>query len=133
VSFVAADGAPHPVAGILFGVLAATAASGVRMAFDVLLGDQAPFMMQIPSIVLATWLGGLWGGLAATITSAVTADYLFIQPGYTFAVHTSNHLGGAVLFMLVSLGLAWQVITVCLSLPVWPDGLGGCPRAHPLL
>ena len=107
VLFVAADGAPHPFAGVLFGVLAAAAASGVRMAFDVLLGDQAPFMMQIPSVVLATWLGGLWGGVAATITSAVTADYLFIQPRHAFAVHASDHRGGALLFVLESLGLAW--------------------------
>jgi PAS domain-containing protein len=90
-------------------VLAAAAASAVRVAFDVVLGDQAPFMMQIPSIVLATWLGGLWGGVAATITSAVGADYLFIQPRHAFSLHTSDHVGGALLFVLVSLGLAWQV------------------------
>ena len=107
--FVAADGAPHPLAGVLFGVLAAAAASAVRVAFDVMLGDQAPFMMQIPSIVFATWLGGLWGGVAATITSAVGVDYLFIPPRHAFSLHTRDHFGGALLFVLVSLGLAWQV------------------------
>ena len=65
-------------------------------------------MMQIPSVVLATWLGGLREASRRPLQACCRGLPLHPAPAH-FALHTSNHLGGAVLFVLVSLGLAWQV------------------------
>ena len=91
----ASDGAPRWFAGAVFGVAVAAFASSVRLASDPILGNQAPFLMHIPAVVVASWLGGLAGGVGAAAAGAFFADYLLIEPRYTLAFYTPNHAGGA--------------------------------------
>ena len=57
----AANAAPRWFAGAAFGVLTAVLAGAVRAILDPVLGGQAPFLMHIPAVVVATWLGGRAG------------------------------------------------------------------------
>jgi PAS domain S-box-containing protein len=105
----ASDGAPPWVAGAAFGLSVAVLASAVRMACEPILGGQAPFLMHIPAVVVASWFGGRAGGIAAAIAGAILTDYLLIEPRYTLGFYSPGHAAGVLLFVAVSIGLAWQV------------------------
>ena len=75
-----AEAAPRWWAGTVIGVVSALLACAVRAACDPILGPQAPFMLHIPAAVVASWFGGLAGGVAAAVAGAVLVDFLFIEP-----------------------------------------------------
>ncbi len=60
-AWFAADRAPHPFAGVAIGILMAALASVLRARCDPILGGQAPFLLHIPAVVVASWFGGLTG------------------------------------------------------------------------
>ena len=105
----AANAAPRWFAGAAFGVLTAVLAGAVRAIFDPVLGGQGPFLMHVPAVVVATWLGGRAGGVAAAFAGALIVDFFFIEPRYVVGFLEPGHSGGVFLFVLVSLGLSWQV------------------------
>ncbi len=105
----AADRAPHPFAGVAIGILMAALASVLRAACDPILGGQAPFLLHVPAVVVASWFGGLTGGAAAAVASAFLVDFFFIEPRLTATWHWSDRSTGMLLFVSVCLGLAWQV------------------------
>ena len=71
LSSAASDGAPPWVAGAAFGLSVAALASAVRMACEPILGGQAPFLMHIPAVVVASWFGGRAGGIAAAAAEVI--------------------------------------------------------------
>jgi PAS domain S-box-containing protein len=105
----AANGPPHWLRGAALGILAVALASALRAACDPILGTQAPFLMHIPAVVLASWLGGLAGGVTAALAGGIFADLLFVEPRLATGLTHRDHWAGAVLFIGVSMGLAWQV------------------------
>jgi len=75
----------------------------IRVAVDAVLPPGYPFLTFFPSVILVTFLAGLWPGIVTAIVSTFSAWYLFIPPPHTFAFHP-----GAVL----ALGFFVAVISV---------------------
>jgi signal transduction histidine kinase len=63
-----------------------------------MLGDQAPFLLFVPAVLLASWRGGLGPGLLATGLSAVAVCYLFLAPTEDLAVRGTASLVQLALF-----------------------------------
>ena len=71
-------------------VLATAAVIGsalLRLAVDPFAHDEAPLLIFAFGVVIAALYGGFSAGIVATILSIPVADYLFIQPRYTFFVY----------------------------------------------
>ena len=71
-------------------VLATAAVIGsalLRLAVDPFAHDEAPLLIFAFGVVIAGLYGGFSAGIAATVLSIPVADYLFIQPRYTFFVY----------------------------------------------
>ena len=59
----------------------------LRLAVDPFVHDEAPLLIFAFGVVIAGLYGGFSAGIAATVLSIPVADYLFIQPLYTFFVY----------------------------------------------
>jgi signal transduction histidine kinase len=73
---------PNPLRVHRYGVAfaAVSVALGIRWLFTPLLGDGVPYLQFFPAVMVAGYYGGLGPGLAATLASALLADYLFLAP-----------------------------------------------------
>ena len=70
----------------------------VRWPLDVVLGDRVLYMAFFPAVLLASYLGGFWPGLLATILSAlVLGDVMTPLQGLGSAIM----LGALVAFQLL--------------------------------
>src|ERR671912_1005739 len=87
----------------------AVLATVLRAACDPILGAQAPFLLHIPAVVVASWFGGLPAGGAAAVPSAFLVDFFFIEPRLTTSMFAGDRSAAMLLFVLVCLGLAWHV------------------------
>ncbi len=47
---------------------------------DMVTSEATPLLLFVMAVMAAAWYGGLWGGLLATLLSAVLAHLLFIEP-----------------------------------------------------
>jgi PAS domain S-box-containing protein len=63
-----------------FAVLVVGLALGLRWLLHGVLGEQAPFLLFVPAVLLASWLGGLGPGLLATALSSTVVSYAFLAP-----------------------------------------------------
>jgi K+-sensing histidine kinase KdpD len=79
----------------LAGVLLAGA---IRYRLDVALGFTQPFVLFYPVITLIALLGGFGPALFATVLSAWTAAYFFMEPLNSFLVEKPRDLVGLLLF-----------------------------------
>src|SRR5690348_15928723 len=61
-------------------VLAVILTAIARLALDPILRADLPLFLFVFPIILASWSGGLWPGLLATVLSLLLGDYLFISP-----------------------------------------------------
>jgi len=80
--------------------LAVSAAVGLRLALDPLLGAQAPYLTFFLAILLAARLGGRGPAMAATALSALSAAYFFLEPRFSFVLARPTDLVGLGLFAL---------------------------------
>jgi PAS domain S-box-containing protein len=108
-AWFAADDAPPSFAALAVGILMAVLATVIRAGCDPVLGPQAPFLLHIPAVVVASWFGGLPAGAAAAIPSAFLVDFFFIAPRFAVSLHWGDRSAAMLLFVAVCLGLAWQV------------------------
>lgn len=70
----------------LIAVFSVAAAAAVRVALDPLLHQYAVEVVFICGIVIAALYAGLRAGIAATILSLLTIDYIFIEPRYSLSM-----------------------------------------------
>jgi K+-sensing histidine kinase KdpD len=63
-----------------FAVFVAVAATGVRLAFNPIVGVQAPHVPFNLAVILAAWFGGIGPGLVAVALSAFSVDWFFLEP-----------------------------------------------------
>ncbi|MGA2590882.1 MAG: PAS domain S-box protein [Bryobacteraceae bacterium] len=67
-------------------VFAVAIATGVRLALDAVLVQNAPFITFFLPIMAVAYFGGRGPGLAATALSLLTGLYFFLEPRYSFAI-----------------------------------------------
>lgn len=58
------------------------------------------------ALALATWHGGFGPSLAATVLTAISFDYFFTEPGYSFAI-TPKDLAYFLSFVAFSVAVTW--------------------------
>lgn len=82
--------------------LATTAvATSLRLALDPLWGAKLPFIFFFPAIAATAWLGGFWPGIAATLLSALAADYFWMTPIRSLALENPSDAVGLLIFAVV--------------------------------
>src|SRR4029078_12417101 len=69
---------PWIVYSAAFGAI--SIATFIRSAMGGLVHDRITFTTYYPAIIVATWLGGFWLGILASILSAFIAWWLFMPP-----------------------------------------------------
>jgi len=84
------------------------AATLVRLAVDPIVGDQIPYFSYVGSAVIATWLAGVEGGVAAALLAAVAGRYFFVPPRHQMLLQAAD-LAAMLVFSGFSLGLVWVV------------------------
>jgi PAS domain S-box-containing protein len=78
----------------------------LRHALTPVLGPRAPFIMYLPALVFSAWIGGWGGGVAAIISSAMLATYLFITPKVFFSGGWSVDKTTLLIFIIVGLSVS---------------------------
>ena len=78
----------------------------VRMAFQPLLGEAAPFALCHPAILTAAFFGGWGPGLLTLAISAISADYFFLSPHHSLSLGDSTSQLRMGLFLLSGLIIA---------------------------
>src|SRR5262249_52979703 len=58
----------------------------VRWPLDVVLGDRVLYMAFFPTVLLASYFGGFWPGLLATVLSALAATYFLLYPLFSLEI-----------------------------------------------
>ena len=89
-----------------FAALAVATAVGLRLAFDPVLGDQAPYLPFVGAVLVAARLGGRGPALASTALSVLSALYFFLQPRFSFALARPGDLVGLGLFALAGVAIS---------------------------
>jgi two-component system sensor kinase FixL len=84
-------------------VMVVAAAVAIRLALQSWFGEDVPFLLFFPAILIAAWYGGLGPGTCATVLSALAAMYFFMPPS-GFAV--GDGTGRLFLAIFVAIGLA---------------------------
>jgi len=90
-------------------VLIVLAAAAVRMAFMQGLGGRAPYVTFFPAVMLAALYAGLGGGLLAAALSACLADFFWIEPVGSFAIHDPADWLGMASFLAGCTMISWIV------------------------
>jgi len=80
-----------------------------------LLGTDFPFVMLLAAVVIVAWFEGLGPGLLATALSTLLADYIFIEPTFSFHIGSPRAALGLTLFVFlgtaISLLSEWRLQT----------------------
>ena len=79
-----ADPAPVPRYGLA--ILVSALAVGLRLATRPLLGDDAPFALLLPAVVVSAGYGGIWAGLLSTALLSAAGIALFGQPFFSLSL-----------------------------------------------
>ena len=56
----------------------------IKLLLEPLIVQETPFLLVFVAILFSAWYGGLGPGLAATAGAALTIDYFFLPPLYSF-------------------------------------------------
>ncbi len=87
--------------------LAVAAATGLRLALDPVLGDQAPYITFFAAVLVAARLGGRAPALASTAISALSVWYFFLEPRFSFALARPADVMGLSLFVLTGMAISF--------------------------
>jgi len=102
-----------PNAGVVWrygvAVAAVIAATVIRLAFNPVLGVEAPHVSFALAVIAAAWFGGRGPGLAATLLSTLCADWFFVEPVHTFVIANPEDIWGLVLFAVTAVLIALPV------------------------
>lgn len=87
-----------PLYQIAIAVLTVALALAVKF-FLIPATPDSPFLMFFMAVLVSAWFGGLLSGLLASLLAALLANYVFIEPVYSFAI-SFNQLIQLLLFCL---------------------------------
>ena len=78
------------------------AATGVRLAFNPVLGVEAPHMPFNLAVIIAAWFGGRGPGLVAAALSAFSVDWFFVEPLHSPFISSREGVWGLALFVITT-------------------------------
>lgn len=79
----------------------------IRLFFQPWLGNGAPFLTFFPAVLMTAVYGGLHAGIAATLLSAIVADYFLIPPRFSFQVVSLLDMANLIVFVGVGGWTSW--------------------------
>jgi len=85
---------PPPLVELAAGICTAVAMLEVRLPFEFLAGDRAPYALNFLAVVLAAVLAGWRSGLVALLIGQLLVWYAIVEPPWSFAVPDPERLGG---------------------------------------
>ena len=85
------------------------AATSVRLAFNPVLGVEAPHVPLVLGVIVAAWFGGRGPGLAATALSTLALDWLFLKPLYSLTIANREEFWVLALFAVTGVLIALLV------------------------
>jgi PAS domain S-box-containing protein len=85
-----------------FAVVVVLAATGVRLAFNPVLGLEAPHMPFNLAVIIAAWFGGSGPGMVAAALSAVSVDWFFVEPLHSPFIAGREGVWGLALFVITT-------------------------------
>ncbi len=100
---------PGAIWGYLIAVAAVFAATGVRLAFNPVLGVEAPHVPFAFAVIIAARIGGRGPGLAATALSALSVDWFFVEPFHSIGISTPEGFWALSLFVVTAALIALLV------------------------
>ena len=68
-------------------LLGVAIALGAKILLDPYIAAEEPFLLFLAVVTLSAWYGGFVPGFLATLLAALTAEYFFIGPYFTFEPH----------------------------------------------
>jgi PAS domain S-box-containing protein len=86
---------------------AITLALGVRLLLHPILGQQEVFLLFAPAVLIVALYGGVGPGLVAIILGAFAADYVVLEPRFTFKLHELDDQISTLLFVLAGASIVW--------------------------
>jgi PAS domain S-box-containing protein len=97
--------AEGPRAMVRYGVavVAAAAATGVRMLLDPALEDNQPFVTFFVAVLFTAWYGGLGPSLLAVGLGAAAGVYFFLPPRHSFEISRPQDQVALGLFVFISI------------------------------
>lgn len=91
-----------PAAAFALGAGAAIASIGLRAALTPLLGGDERFVSMFPAVLLASFYGGVTGGLTCLLVSVIGGWFFFIGPPWSFVL--GDHEAASLVALFVSGG-----------------------------
>ena len=82
-------------------VAAALAAVAVRGALTALWGNDIPFLVSVPAILLSAWAGGFWPGMVTTVLSALLVNFFWLAPHHSLRVTSVADAIGLLFFVAI--------------------------------
>jgi PAS domain S-box-containing protein len=93
--------------GYLMAVVSTGIAAWLRWGFDRLLGEGYLHSMSFyPAVIISALIGGTGAGVLATLLSAATLEFFFIQPVGSFNIHRRGDMAALIVFVLTNLTIS---------------------------
>ncbi len=94
-------------AAFAFAILCVAAATGVRMAIDLIAPNAVPFATYFPAILITTLVAGIYAGVFATVLSGIVSWYIFVPPNDAWPTFTTENIVNICLFAFASATIVW--------------------------
>jgi PAS domain S-box-containing protein len=88
-------------------VLAVVCTVAIRLVFDPMLGDRAPYLFFVLTIVIVKRLWGRGPGLLATLLGGLSAWYFIIEPRFSFAIANRAVMLNLACYFAVGAGISF--------------------------
>jgi PAS domain S-box-containing protein len=91
-----------------YGIAVLVAAIGValRLAAEPVVGHTAPYILLLFAVMVAARYGGFGPGFFVTVSSALVAAFLFLEPRYSWAIADRAQVVGLALFVAAGIGIS---------------------------
>jgi PAS domain S-box-containing protein len=83
-------------------VVVVLAATGVRLAFNPIVGVEAAHIPFNLAVAIAAWFGGCGPGLVAAALSAFSVDWFFLEPVHSPSITSREGMWGLALFVITT-------------------------------
>jgi PAS domain S-box-containing protein len=90
---------PSAVQAYALAIAALALAVGLRWLLDPLMGDALPLVTLFGAVAAAVWVGGLGPAVLVTLLGFLAAEYLFMPPQDSFALHEPAHQVGLAAYL----------------------------------
>ena len=88
-------------------VLAVVCTLAIRLALDPMLGDRAPYLFFVLTIVVVKRLWGRGPGLLATLLGGIAAWYFILEPRFSFAIANRVDALNLACYFAVGVGISF--------------------------